>query len=419
MGNLDSLTQSIKERGQIQPIVVDREMHLVAGHRRVLACQKAGVDVLCIFKDNIDDPILRLELELDENIHRKDFHWSEEAILTKRIDDLKRQQHGSAQAGGVLKGEQKSGWGTRDTATMLGKSQSDVVIKLGLAEALEQFPELASCKTQKDALKAVGFLSKIAGKAERLKEAGPTLSSDPSKIVLAGDCLGLIDKIADSTFDIVCTDPPYGIELDKTKKSNNSGDTGSPARYAGKIYQDSSDPYLLLMTLLVPKLWRVMRTNSHLYLFVGAQHWHNISTILSESGFEVCPKPIIWHRTGTGYQCNQPTKWPASAYEMCIFARKGNLELEKQGRPDIIVQEVVLDRTKLHPTEKPTALMIELLSRSVRKGMTILDPFAGSGKTLVAGIELGCSVLGFEIDSDYLTVARANVKDALEGRFTL
>src|SRR5690242_14906347 len=92
LGNIDELVDSIRAKGVLQPITIDTESKLLAGERRLTAARKAGLATIpCVVRatqDNID----ALEIELFENIHRKDFLWAERARLEKRIFDLKSEK---------------------------------------------------------------------------------------------------------------------------------------------------------------------------------------------------------------------------------------------------------------------------------------------------------------------------------------
>jgi ParB family chromosome partitioning protein len=88
-GDLDSLTTSLKELGQLQPIVVTRDLSLVAGGRRLAAAQRLGWDTIEVFvADSLTDMALRLQAERDENTCRKAFTPSEEYALYRALLDL-------------------------------------------------------------------------------------------------------------------------------------------------------------------------------------------------------------------------------------------------------------------------------------------------------------------------------------------
>lgn len=90
LGDLQSLMESLQRCGQLNPITVTREMVLIAGHRRFEAASRLGwrmIDATVV--DGIDE-IRRLEIELEENIHRKDFSPEELLAGVRKLDELRR-----------------------------------------------------------------------------------------------------------------------------------------------------------------------------------------------------------------------------------------------------------------------------------------------------------------------------------------
>ncbi len=90
LGDLESLMDSLKRCGQLNPVTVTRDMVLIAGHRRFEAASQLGwrmIDAMVV--DGIDET-RRLEIELEENIHRKDFSPEELLDGVRRLDELRR-----------------------------------------------------------------------------------------------------------------------------------------------------------------------------------------------------------------------------------------------------------------------------------------------------------------------------------------
>ena len=65
-----------------------------------------------------------------------------------------------------------------------------------------------------------------------------------------------------------------------------------------------------------------------------------------------------------------------------------------------------------HPSQKPKQLLLDLLAYDGRKGITVFDPFMGSGTTGVACMQLGRNFIGCEIDPDYFAIAQKRIKNA-------
>lgn len=193
------------------------------------------------------------------------------------------------------------------------------------------------------------------------------------------DAISALSSIKDDSIDLVVTDPPFGIELEKLKKSD---------LHAGKIYgnADTADAYKELMFQFIPLLFRKMKHGSHVYMFFAPQYYSLIYDTYRQVGFGTYAMPMIWHRLGGGQSMN-PDRHPASCYESFIFAWKplhgknyGNA-LYKKGASNVLPFAPLPARDKMHPAEKPPALWNDILERSttINQELVIADFFAGSG----------------------------------------
>lgn len=88
-GDLTSLMESMKRHGQLNPVSVTRSNELVAGHRRLLSARKLGWQYIEASVIDRDSDVEKLELELEENVHRKDFSPEELLAGYRRLDKLK------------------------------------------------------------------------------------------------------------------------------------------------------------------------------------------------------------------------------------------------------------------------------------------------------------------------------------------
>lgn len=89
LGNLDSLMDSLKRVGQLNPITVTPDYELIAGHRRLTAATQLGWKTIDAVVVSGLDEVRRLEMELEENIHRKDFTPEEVLEGWKKLDRLR------------------------------------------------------------------------------------------------------------------------------------------------------------------------------------------------------------------------------------------------------------------------------------------------------------------------------------------
>jgi ParB/RepB/Spo0J family partition protein len=219
MGNIDELAESFKEKGILQPITVSKRGRLLAGGRRVAAAKKAGLtSIPAVVREG--DELDAMEIELFENIHRKDFAWSERAALEKRIFDVKTKKD--------------PGWTQRDQAHLLDVSVGSVNRRIQLAEYLTAIPELSSCRTEEDAWKTVkkieesyvvDALTKQA-EARNRGEQEPKVAKWAENHYKVGDALDGLSRLNKGIFHFAEVDPPYGIDLKgrKSRRQNGGGD---------------------------------------------------------------------------------------------------------------------------------------------------------------------------------------------------
>ena len=403
MGDVDELALSLVQKGQLQPIVVNQDMELIAGGRRLAACLKASIDVLCIFNNAVDSLTMR-ELEIEENIQRKQFTPAEEFKAIAELHSLKQQRFGEATSG------RKGGHTLQDTANLLGKSKAKVIEALSLAEAVEKFPELKNCKKAseiKKAVKAIESVATRAAKAEDYKRELVSLSENSAQPyeVFRMSAEEFYSKLEPESVDILLTDPPYGIDIDKTATSVG-GITGG-INSSGFTFDDSTARALVLYRELAERSIIFTKPSSHAFIFCGPEHFWAVREMFKAVGWLCYVKPIIWIKREVG-QCNVPHAWPSSCYETLLYARRVDSVLVRQGQPDWIECQPIAAGAKRHPTEKPIALLRNLLQRVALPGSVVVDPFMGSGSSIEAACIEQCFAKGCDIleESYHVTVER-------------
>ncbi|MFQ3620170.1 MAG: ParB N-terminal domain-containing protein [Spirochaetales bacterium] len=89
LGDLNALMESMRKYGLLQPIVVDSENNLIAGYRRLEAAKQLGWKTISVVVLGRTEEVDRLQMELEENIQRKDFTMDELSDGTLRLEKLK------------------------------------------------------------------------------------------------------------------------------------------------------------------------------------------------------------------------------------------------------------------------------------------------------------------------------------------
>jgi len=390
-GEIEELAVSIQRYGLLHPIVVEKDKEgniwLVAGERRLRAHQLLGLEYIEVkFLSELDE-LERREIEIEENLRRKNFTWQEEVKAKAEVDRIKRELYGNA-----VKGH-GGGWSIRDTAESLGDSIGTISRDLRLAKAIEEYPELAKEKNKESAWRKYQRLRErkvVEVLAEKVKVKVDT------KCLVCGDAVKEMKKLKSGSVDLVLTDPPFAIALDKGFKSADY--------WAGKVYDDELQSVLNTVDLVIKECYRVLKDDRHLYLFFAIQHYEYVLKMLKDAGFNVNEVPCIWYKTG-GAGAGGSEYAYASNYELFFLAMKGRRPLNKLGQSNVFVEPRVAPQRKVHPTEKPTSLLRKLIEQSTQAGELVIDPFAGSGSTLIAAFECNRRAWGCELDKEYYSQA--------------
>ena len=216
LGDIDGLVKSFQRTRQIVPIIVNRNMELIDGGRRLAACAVAGIKVKCVFEDVVDPYEMRM-LELEANFHRKDFTPAEEAAAVKELHGLKIQKYGEGGSGG---GTSDDSWDITKTAKLLGKSRGTVYNALELADLVEKFPQLKTAKKKSDIKKAARAFKKLNKTVAGLAKNKAAIANSESQFtIIHGDAIEHMLATPSSSIHILLTDPLYGIEADKVMQS--------------------------------------------------------------------------------------------------------------------------------------------------------------------------------------------------------
>jgi DNA modification methylase len=398
-GDLMTLRDSIMRHGIISAILVEEiddpefDWLLVAGERRYKASILAGRESIPAGTRKDLSAIARKEIELEENIHRKELLWSETVQMEASLDEIKRKEHGDNAGSGNR--HTAPSWTIKDTAVLLQKSVGQTAQDLQLAKAMGEDKELAMELMKYP--KTVAFKKmKHLQEKKRLERKYESGTAKPTSLDYFRNesCTEGIKNVADEFIDLVITDPPFAVEqIESAKGTYNklrAGDDNSSEDIMKQVYND-----------LLPELYRTMKPGAHLYMFFANEWYGYLVNTLKLYGFHVSPCPIIWDKLRTttpfrGYDYQQQ-------YEPILFCCKeprGERQLNKASC-NILKYPPVDQKTKIHVFHKNPALIDFLVMQSSHPGQVVCDPFAGSGQTLESAQRLGREVVGFELSTDH------------------
>jgi site-specific DNA-methyltransferase (adenine-specific) len=412
-GDLNSLRESIEELGLIHAIVLRAEPEgfvLVAGHRRLLAV-KDSYDLGGSFK-YANEPVPsgmipftslgqlseveRLRVELDENDKRVNLTWQEKAKATEKLARLLALE--AVSAGGSVVTVTEIATAKLDGAVPNPTALSVVTEELIAARYLND-PEVQKAATLKDAVK----LLKRRERAERAEELGAALGAsvvaDQHKLFF-GKSEEWLEACPNEQFDVILTDPPYGMGADEF------GDSGGAA--AGAHFYEDGDAILREILRTFPALaWRVTKPQAHAYIFCDIERFFIWKQQMEEVGWKCFRTPLIWHKP-SAFRAPWPDKGPQRKYETLLFAVKGGMNVTKL-LGDVLTYQP--DENLGHPAQKPVALYEDLLRRSCIPGMKVFDPFCGSGPIFPAAQACKVFATGIEKDAAAYGLAAKRVQD--------
>lgn len=218
--------------------------------------------------------------------------------------------------------------------------------------------------------------------------------------VYHADALDVLASLETEIVDLVLTDPPYGVEWRSERRAETFDD----------ILNDTPDDRHGIHLALV-EMVRIVGQNRHLYVF-------GPTDVLD--GLKVsAPAPLVWNKLRPGMgdlsapwgPAHEPISFATSKYRHAGEAGRENLPVRMR-KGSVLDFAPPTGRNVRHPSEKPVALLAELIESSTRQGDRVLDPFAGSGSTGVAAILAGRRAILVESHRPYVDITIDRVRRA-------
>jgi DNA modification methylase len=336
------LAASIREFGFTNPVLVDEENNLIAGHGRVMAARKLGLkEVPAVIVTGLDDR-KRRALIIADNKLALNAGWDEQALRVE-LEDL------AADFGGLM------GFSEDELAALL----AEATVEEGLTDE-DAVPELAEEPVTR--LGDVWLLGK-----HRLM-CGDSTSIDAVDKLMAG-----------ASVDMVYTDPPYGISIVGENGHVGGGKLAKVGTYAPIAGDDTIEVALEAI--------QVIKTlDAAVEIIWGGNYYANA---LDNSSCW-----IIWDKDNTGNFADAKLAWTNQDTAVRIFKHtwNGMIKGSEHGQK------------RVHPTQKPIALAEWCFDQYGSKANTVLDLFCGSGSTLIACETKGKSGYMMELSPRYCDV---------------
>ena len=294
--------------------------------------------------------------------------------------------------------------------------------------------------------------------------------------IYLGDCRDLLDRLPDSSIDNIISDIPYGIgfeDWDVLHQNNNSALLGSsPAQIkSGKIFKSRGKPlngwsesdkkisleYYKWCRSWTDKIFKITKSGSSVIIFAGRRLSHRAICAFEDSGF-IFKDMIAWNKEKAAHRAQhiskiyerredfksakkfegwkvgnlrpifEPILWFMKPYKIGSTLADNVLKYDLGAYNENIISKynqmpnnyITFENKKsdcgFHPTQKPLELMKFLIELVSIEGQIILDPFAGSGTTLLACKKLNRNFIGFELNEKFFETARKRLNNNLEDK---
>ena len=243
--------------------------------------------------------------------------------------------------------------------------------------------------------------------------------------IMKGDCVAAMDRLPEKSVDLVFADPPYNLQLngdlhrpDQSKVDAVDNDWDQFDSFAA--YDAFTRAWLLAAR-------RVLKPNGTIWVIGSYHNIFRVGSTLQDLGFWIL-NDIVWRKTNP--MPNFRGRRFQNAHETLIWASRDqnaksytfNYDALKAANDDVQMRSDWLfpictgaerlkndNGDKLHPTQKPEALLARVMLASTKPGDVVLDPFFGSGTSGAVAKRLGRHFVGIEREQDYIDAANERI----------
>jgi modification methylase len=243
--------------------------------------------------------------------------------------------------------------------------------------------------------------------------------------ILKGDCVATLNRLPDHSVDVIFADPPYNLQLE--------GDLHRPDQSKVDAVDDEWDQFESFQAYdAFTRAWllaarRVLKPNGTIWVIGSYHNIFRVGAIMQDLGFWIL-NDVVWRKTNP--MPNFRGRRFQNAHETMIWASRDpkakgytfNYDAMKAANDDIQMRSDWLfpictgherlkdeNGNKVHPTQKPEALLARIMLSSTKPGDVVLDPFFGSGTTGAVAKRLGRHFVGIERDQTYIDAAQERI----------
>src|SRR5208282_121997 len=244
------------------------------------------------------------EIELEENIRREDLSWPDRCRATSQLMELRKlQAEKTGRASPTvsdLAAEVVPEGGSITTA------HNTVRRDLILARHLDD-EEVLNARTADEGFKILKRKEAASTSAALGVAVGRNYGAHSHQLYLS-DCLDWMAGEDPNQFDVILTDPPYGMG------AGEFNDSGGKT-LGGHTYDDSYDNWLSLMGSFAPLSYRLAKPQAHAYVFADLDNFHLLRDIFSRAGWKTFRTPLVWYNP-TSIRAPWPDQGPQRKYQI-------------------------------------------------------------------------------------------------------
>ncbi len=355
---IKKLRSSLREFGFINPVIIDRDFNVIAGHGRILAAKAENIsEVPCVFVDYLNDAQKKAYI-LADNRMAMDAGWDEE-LLRVEIESLQGSDFDVS----------LTGFDETEIAELFADDNDDVKDDDFDVEGELEKP----CITKQGDIWILGRHKVICGD-----------STEPSTFE---------KLLGDTKVNLVCTDAPYFVAL-KNKSgtiANDNLDDKQAYEFLMKVFTNFKNAMALDASIY--EFYATMKTRVFYDAFedagfkVGAGLiWKKPRAPFMRTDWKFNMEPIIW-----GWRKDGKHIWYGDQKQTAVFEFDGIKDSEKDGCG--------------HPSSKPVPLIAYLIKQCTQSNGLVLDGFLGSASTLMACDQLNRICYGVELEPKFVDVA--------------
>lgn len=354
---INKLRASLREFGFINPVIIDREFNVIAGHGRIAAAKAEGIDeVPCVFADHLTEAQKKAYI-LADNRMALDAGWDEE-MLKVEIEALQAEDIDIS----------LTGFDEKELATLFDTDTEAQDDDFDVDAELEK-----PCVTQSGDIWHIGKHTVICGD-----------STDPETFS---------KLLGDTKVNLVCTDAPYFVELKNKSGSIANDDLNDKQAYEFLMKVFTNFKNAMALDASIYEFYATMKTRVFYDAFedagfkVGAGLiWKKPRAPFMRTDWKFNMEPIIW-----GWRKDGKHIWYGDQKQTSVFEFDGIRDSEKDGFG--------------HPSSKPVPLIAYLIKQCTQSNGIVLDGFLGSASTLIACEQLDRICYGVELEPKFVDVA--------------